>query len=87
MGRPERVGREMDRFQINVEVFGRAVVPHRDGETVEDLLEAARSLVPYPDNEMWAVVVRGWATARVNISAIQSRGHRCDRRPDPRPMP
>jgi hypothetical protein len=68
MGRSERVGREMDRFQINVEVFERAVVPYRDGETVEELLQAARSLVPYPDNEMWAVVVHGWATARANAS-------------------
>jgi hypothetical protein len=66
----------MDRFQINVEVFERVVVPHRDGETVEELLEAARSLVPYPDNEMWDVVVRGWATARVNGSPRPAVGYR-----------
>ncbi|MGT2464092.1 hypothetical protein [Sinomonas atrocyanea] len=66
--RGSHLGREMDQFQANVQAFEGAEVPRGDGETLEGLLEAARSLVPYPQNEMWAVVVRGWATARVNAA-------------------
>lgn len=40
-----------------------------DGETTEALLGLARALVPYPDNEMWAVAVEGWAAARASRHA------------------
>ncbi|MGT2464244.1 hypothetical protein [Sinomonas atrocyanea] len=72
MGRKaERIGREMDQFQANARAFEGAHIPRRAAETLEGLLAAARALVPYPQNEMWAVVVRGWATARLNSSAGQ----------------
>jgi hypothetical protein len=70
MGRKaERVGREMDQFQANAQAFAAALIPRRPGETLEGLLAAARLAVPYPQNEMWAVVVRGWAVARLNDAA------------------
>lgn len=59
----------MDQFRANLRAFERAVLPRRDGETPEALVERARALVPYPDNEMWEVAVRGWATARASGSA------------------
>lgn len=74
--RSERMGREMDQFQANAQAFDAALIPRRPGETLEELLAAARLVVPYPQNEMWAVVVRGWAVARLNDAARQGGPHR-----------
>lgn len=62
----QRVGHEMDQFQANLHAFGQAVLPKLDGETADSLIGRARAVVPYPDNPMWAVTVRDWATSRAN---------------------
>ncbi|WP_334172611.1 hypothetical protein [Sinomonas sp.] len=71
--RSERIGREIDQFQANVQAFDAAQIPRRTGETLEGLLAAARLVVPYPQNEMWAVVVHGWAVARLNDDSAGGR--------------